>query len=127
MTDAELIRILRCSASVHTENINCEGCPAFVIKPVPEEYKGKVPEDLFSFCDVAAISRMTADLLGDLEHIALAPGVYAELKKLMKRFDDNRLPDSGGGVWVDAGQVDLAEMVLPREVAERALKEEQAA
>lgn len=66
MTDAELIRILRCSASVHTENINCEGCPAFVREDVPEELRGQLPVDFFDSCDPEPAMLLAADRLEEL-------------------------------------------------------------
>lgn len=66
MTDAELIRMLRCSASVHTEKINCEGCPVFVKEEVPEELQGQLPVDFCYFCYSEPVMLLAADRLEEL-------------------------------------------------------------
>lgn len=72
MTNRELAEALRCSSTVHTEEVNCEGCPFEVKEDLPEDMKGKYPKDFLYQCDVDRISLMAADALANSETHVLA-------------------------------------------------------
>lgn len=70
MTDQEIIRALRCSAAVPTKDTICEACPFHRTQELPEEWKGKYPDDFLHGCDVNAIAIIAADRLEELANEA---------------------------------------------------------
>lgn len=71
MTDQELIKVLRCCATVHTEEVACEGCPCYLKEKVPEELREQAPEDLFCVCNADPAILAAADRLEELTRRAL--------------------------------------------------------
>lgn len=67
MKTSEIIKALRCTATVHPDDHpDCNSCPFFIKNPVPEEEIGLVPEEFYYFCDSDLICLEAADLLEQL-------------------------------------------------------------
>lgn len=68
MTDQEIIKALRCSATVHTKKPDCTGCPCHVVEEVPEEFRrelGGIPS-WWDSCDVDKMALAAAKRLEEL-------------------------------------------------------------
>lgn len=65
MTDKEIIRALRCSSAVRVECAH-DACPSYQKTELPEEWKGKYPDDFLYGCDVDEIAIVAADRLEEL-------------------------------------------------------------
>lgn len=66
MTDREIIKALRCSATVHAETPDCTGCPCLVTEQIPEEFRHECDFLTWDSCDPEVAMLAAADRLEEL-------------------------------------------------------------
>lgn len=99
MKTSEIIKALRCTATVHVDDIvDCENCPFFTKNPVPEEEIGQVPKDFYYFCDSDRICLEAAERMEELSgKDANVPDEMEPVKHGQWKRDDN-YGDWAGGI-----------------------------
>lgn len=79
MKTSEIIKALRCTATVHREDeLECDGCPYFVKNPISDDEIGLVPKDFYYFCDSDSICLDAANRLELLEDLPELIDRFAE-------------------------------------------------
>lgn len=86
MTNQEIIKALRCSASIHEEGPDCVGCPYAYMEKIPEEFREMCGgRTVWEDCDTDRICLDAADRLEALTRLGAAyfliqddPEIYPE-------------------------------------------------
>ena len=65
MKTEEIVRALRCTSSVHTEEIDCSGCPYRTVEKLEGE-DAALFGDVFVSCEIDKIAMDAADALEEL-------------------------------------------------------------
>ena len=78
MTPAEIVKALRCAATVQTGNEPCESCPFYENEQLDAEWAEKLGTTEWHSCDSDAVGLAAADLIEQLEKEKAALLKYAK-------------------------------------------------